>query len=546
MSAAVQVLSRERLFLLLLLAAPLGLWVLIFVAVPPTAQEFPLNDDWAYSKGLFAFARGEGIHYYRQPSMPLLGQWILAVPFVRLVGESHVALRLVTIALSLVGVCAFYDLLRREAGRPPDDASFTTAAFVFNPLYFLLSGTFMSDVPSLALSLASLASYARALRGGRLAWLAAGVALAILAVVNRQNAIVTPLVFGLLLARDKVLRRRGPWILGALLPIVCGVLVNTWFGARSDAVPLSVSVPAASQVLVLGFTGTLYLGLAALPILAFRPGIGSWWWFLIALVFMLDGVATCFMVGNELFPAHAFHGGLFPYLENMITPWGTLESGNYVVGDRPLMIGRTAQVVITAVGCVAGAELVERTVARLRGGALATPLLLFSALHVLILLVSPTLYDRYLIVLVPGALAVASGIPLRVRWKAGLVVLVLFAAVAAGLMHDWFAWNSARWELGRRALARGMPVDAIEGGLEWDSWYAPGPVASKGGPQPAPRGFTLAFNRGRFPHISGRYALAFSQPKNAEVLDSQPYRLWLVPGQWDFLLVGQLGGGDVK
>jgi len=68
------------------------LWVLLFIILPPGRQEFPLNDDWAFSKGVFEFARGEGLHYQGWASMPLLGQWLWAFPFVRLLGESHVAL----------------------------------------------------------------------------------------------------------------------------------------------------------------------------------------------------------------------------------------------------------------------------------------------------------------------------------------------------------------------------------------------------------------------------------------------------------------------
>src|SRR5207248_358482 len=140
-------------------------WIVIFADLPPHRQEFPLNDDWAYSRGVFGLARGEGIHYWGQPSMPQLGQWLWALPFVWLLGESHVGLRLSTLLLSGLGVLAFYELLRGEAGLPRPRAAFTAAALAVNPLWFVLSGTFMTDVPALALSLIALALYARALRG---------------------------------------------------------------------------------------------------------------------------------------------------------------------------------------------------------------------------------------------------------------------------------------------------------------------------------------------------------------------------------------------
>ncbi len=141
----------------------------------------------------------------------------------------------------------------------------------------------------------------------------------------------------------------------------------------------------------------------------------------------------------------------------------------------------------------------------------------------------------------PGALALAAGTPIRSRWPLGLGALALFAACTVAWTHDWYAWNSARWALGHRALARGISVDDIEGGFEWDSWYTTGPVVAS--ESEAPRwpssGLTLPFNHWRHPHITGRYALSFSEVPETVVLDSQPYRLWLVPGGGRFLLLKQ-------
>jgi hypothetical protein len=78
-------------------------------SVPPGQQQFPRNDDWAYSKGAFTSARGEGIHYYGQPSMPLLEPRLLTYPVIRAAGESQVALRLGVVVLPAVGVLAYFE-----------------------------------------------------------------------------------------------------------------------------------------------------------------------------------------------------------------------------------------------------------------------------------------------------------------------------------------------------------------------------------------------------------------------------------------------------
>jgi hypothetical protein len=306
-------------------------------------------------------------------------------------------------------------------------------------------------------------------------------------------------------------------------------------------VPLAPRVPSVHSVFLLCYSVCTYMGLTILPLLALRPGFASRNRYLAALIVMLDGLVVWIALGDLFFPRRSYLGGLFPYLSHMITLWGALGDGFSGIGVRPLMMGRGVQALLTILACAGGAALMDRAIARIRAGFLINPLVLLAALHALILLVSPVLFDRYLIVLMPGALALTAGTAIRARRPLGLGVLALSAACSVGLTHDWFAWNSARWELGRRALARGISVDDIEGGFEWDSWYAPGPVVASESERPhwPALGLTLPFNHWRHPHITGRYALAFSQVRGTIVLDSQPYRLWLVPGEWRFLLLEQ-------
>src|SRR5262249_18802398 len=143
------------------IAASAASWGLIFWLFPPNDQDFPLHDDWAFAKSAFAFAAGQGIHYYDWSSMPQLGQWIWAWPFIKLFGPSFVSLRVSTIVLSWFGLIALYDILRRE-GSLPWLASFVTATVAFNPVFFALQGSFMTDVPALSFVLIALAFFGHA------------------------------------------------------------------------------------------------------------------------------------------------------------------------------------------------------------------------------------------------------------------------------------------------------------------------------------------------------------------------------------------------
>src|SRR5271165_6869625 len=86
------------------LLASAAAWALLFATVP--RQDFPLDDDWVYARGMFRFAAFAGLDYVHWASMPELGQWLWACPFVWIGGANHVSLRASTILLSWFGLWA--------------------------------------------------------------------------------------------------------------------------------------------------------------------------------------------------------------------------------------------------------------------------------------------------------------------------------------------------------------------------------------------------------------------------------------------------------
>jgi hypothetical protein len=508
--------------------------------------------------------------------MPQLGIWLWATPFLWLAGNSFFALRLATIALSCLGLWAFYDLLR-QAQVPAQRAALAAAALAFNPLFFLLQGTFMTDVPTISLALIALALYGRAFRallpspswrgvGGEGAlttachpissslWLVSASCVAVLATISRQNMLVVPIVAAILLCREQHLRTSLACWISVILPLAAGVFTYAWFNARQDIVPVSIVLLPPDRVLMLPYTLLLLAGMSASPLLLLNCGIASWKTFRDAMIFLAANAAYWWFLD----PSLSDMGDLFPYTPSgtLLTAWGPFAS---VWGDFPLFMDRWLRAALTVLGCFAGAVLIARVLA-LRQFPIFSPLVLFSLLQVPFLLVAPDIWDRYLLVLIPSFLALAvwpvgsverNGTRrLTLQAVAALAALLLLAVLAVGLMHDWLAWNSARWQLGRRALDHVGPLD-IEGGLEWDGWYDL-QLSEQGrrrsweelfgrsvqrGPG-APGSLTLPQTRVWFPGVRGRLALSFSQEPNTVLMDEEPYRLWLLPGKLAFLLLG--------
>lgn len=572
--------ARAVLPFLIVLLASAATWALLFALVPPGAQDFPLIDDWAFARGAFQFARGEGIHYLHWASMPLVGQWLWAAPWVWAFGDDPVALRISTIVLSWLGLWGFFDLLRQHGISAPH-AALTTAALAFFPLFFLLSGTFMSDVPALSFALAGLALYGRSLKSGRFVTLVGAAAVTLLAVTTRQNTLAVPATAAAFLASNQRLRFNARRWLGVLVPAAVGVAAHVWFKGREDVRPLPAEIPSAQVVLALGLAVAQMAGLAALPLFAADPRLGAPKAFVIALAVLVPLSVYWWRCA-----AFVVYCGPFPTVDGIITPYGVYNAAQYP-GQRPVLLDEMTRVALTGLACLGGAWLVARMVdwaagwhavawakgqtergkgqrkevrqfeslagltppARAEGeaaellcetGRVGSGMLIVFALLQAPFIVAPVwIYDRYLLFILPAALslAVPPGPRLRWGWARGLGALAVVAGISIALMHDWLSWNAARWALGERAVAeRHIEPFDIDGGLEWNGWHAPD-ARPEPGPGDGGAGLAIGWTRAYFPNVTGRYALSFSELRGGTVIDREPYSQWLLPGAHWFLLV---------
>jgi hypothetical protein len=501
-------------------------WALLLWSIP--AQNFPLGDDWAFSRGVFWWAQGKGIHYSNWAAMPQLGQWIWALPFVFALGPSHVGLRLSTVLLAWLGLWSFYLLLCR-GGMTPGRAAFATATLAFNPLFFLLGGTFMTDVPALSFALVALNGYCLALARKNIALFAGATLVAVLAALTRQSAVTAALTGAVPLARCPDLRRQVPWWVLVSVPIFAGVAGHFWLQSRTDISPYQPPWIGVELCFRQTFAMWHWAGLSAIPILLFRPNVGRQEWFAGALMLMLCGMGYCWYVDNKYFDK------LFPYTAGLFDTCGVFVS-KMQVGDCPVLMNLPVRFVLSVLGCLGGAALAGRLAAMTGGRALQVPFLVFGALQIPLIFVGFGPFDRYFLPIMPVALAIADFAPERSenRWLPGLAGLLVLAVISIGLMHDWLSWNQARWMLGQRALDKDWKPTEIEGGLEWNGWYSP---------EVRPHSFEgqhrmwLPFTAQVFPHVLGRVALSFSPIKGTRILDQEPYTLWLLARKQHFYLL---------
>jgi len=159
----------------------------VFVLLVNPSGEFPLNDDWSYTRSAFRLGTGQGMHLDEWVAPSLVGQALYGGLLVGLLGPSFLALRLSTLLLSCATACLLWSILRHLDVRE-ETAWVAVLGWIFNPIYFNLSFTYMTEVPFLFFIALSIALFARHLRTRR-QWLLIGCSAALgYAFLIRQTA----------------------------------------------------------------------------------------------------------------------------------------------------------------------------------------------------------------------------------------------------------------------------------------------------------------------------------------------------------------------
>ena len=166
---------------MLLLAS---IWVASLFVVNPLG-DFPLNDDWSFGLAVKHLLQTGDFRPTGFTSMPLVTQTLWGALFCLPGGFSFNALRFSTLVLSLCSLLVVYLLVRRVH---PSRllAAIAALTVAFNPIYFALSNTFMTDVPFTALLLAAAFFFSRCLQSGSDFDLLCGLACALAATLCRQ------------------------------------------------------------------------------------------------------------------------------------------------------------------------------------------------------------------------------------------------------------------------------------------------------------------------------------------------------------------------
>ncbi len=472
--------TRDVVLLVLLFAAAMLL-------VDPRG-DFPLDDDWDFALATWAFAQTGHFHFTPFTAASAYLQVVWGALWTLLFGQSFNVLRASTLVLAAATIVIFHALLRRLP-LTRGERFLAAAALIFHPIFFWSSATYMTHIPYVFLSVAAMAAFVRgiedpcgtgsqpvrgraaaALRGAdglrtRPTWIALGSLAVAASIFVRQTGVVSAVapVVVLLMRREKKLAAiaAAPLLLfAAAYP----ALVHGEFGYHSLATRgAGVQVAAnAGRYLFDDFSSAAIFMIPLVALAAKR--IRRWW--LAASVAALFAARALLFIGvgfaipqwNPFLTSEQLFGNVFVNLG--LGPLTLFDT--HVLGyPAPVHLVYGARFALTVLAAVGGGIVVALLIENWKNLgtiqiAAATLLLAFSAVW----------FDRYTL---DAAWPLAFVLPLVARgarkWMA-VALLVGIALFDIWAVRDYFRWNRARNEAWAHLIARGVPAEAINGGVE--------------------------------------------------------------------------------
>jgi hypothetical protein len=499
------------------------LWLLSILLVNPMG-DFPLNDDWAYALSVKHWQDTGIFKLFDWGEMSLVAHVLWGYSFTSVFGFSFTVLRISTLIFSLLGLFGIFELVKHLKGSS-QLALIAALLTLFNPIYFSLSFSYMTDVPFMVLMLWSFLFFLKFDQTQKRNFFVLAILLCIWALLIRQLALVLPVAWFF----ARLLSRKKGWGL-TLFPITA--LLFSYFaytygmkyfdllqGRYNDKLGLIIRTISEPDFKLIRnvpgyfFVVIAYLGFLLAPIHFFKfKKTTKWLSFASFYTIAITGLLI-------------FWDKTIPCLDNVWIDFGVGPTtlfdfyGNFTSSPDP-KAPALFWILITAVGVFCSFVWFDKL--KLLFLDWKSKKLNFQnafALASIVIYVSPFLlvgiYDRYLICLIPFVLVLLLD---KLNSKTmfsrfSFVFIGLLAVFSIFATHDYLSWNRVRWTVLNDLKETGVPLYQIQGGAEFSTWNM--------------------FDENDlewYKKISGEYKLTFSPQENHSVISQHTYSRWM-PGE---------------
>jgi 4-amino-4-deoxy-L-arabinose transferase-like glycosyltransferase len=494
-------------------AAVLFLFWCIGIFIANTSGNFPVNDDWSYSKTVKIFIETGNYELTGWAVVPMLTQILCGSLWCLIFGFSFEVLRFSTIVLSIVGLFFVYQIYN-EATKKITPKLIAMSIIAFNPIFFLLSNTFMTDIPYFVFSVISIYLCIMYFQNKKPNYLFLAMLFSLGATFIRQIGILIPISFAItvFLDRKKTFSKRIlPFFYVALilsLLVLFQNLIRTvaefpfFQNERMNKLVSTIGLKNGYGFLFFiknSFALLVYLGLFISPFLVYYYKDMIWVFSekrrkkFFLLIVSLSVIITFYLVTiKKILPLREgvlFYYGLGP---------ATLKDVDILGLPHINVIPQQVWIILTFVGIVSFillfACLFKSIWNRYKSYQFEEPGILFMIINIVLMFITLSLmdfYERYLLLFIPLLLFVVLkliGVNERKNnylRAAAVFYLILIMTFSVLSTHDYFDWNRSRWKA-LDYLKKELKISEsnIDGGFEFNGWngcninYKPKPPLS--------------------------------------------------------------------
>jgi 4-amino-4-deoxy-L-arabinose transferase-like glycosyltransferase len=488
----------------------LAIWLILEIIGNPIGN-FPLNDDWNYARS---------VKILLEESRLAITTWSLAASLTHILigylsclifGFSFEHLRFAVLITSLIGhVVLFYWLISINQNKIIAFIAICTLAF--NPIYFILANTFMTDVPFVTLAISTIYLLSSQLHkmgtnnnaNHFIQQTIFCTVFTTLTCLSRQIGIVIPIAYLFALIKHRSLKGKPLRVqIISILPLVIPILAIAAFQFWLAKTTFSLSYATETHYLMNKFSlgagaiilefltniirALVYCGLffiPALPILL--PAFISQLERKQKLFFIALSTEMTILISLGLI----FRNSLMPLADNVLFNFGLgpiLVGGNILPPNWPIAPIWFWQIVTFTSTC-AGTILVSMIVLTCMSNKKQKNISLYFYLAILFLFLTVIFvrgfFDRYLIFVIPLLFAIfnclipadyniANSLMKKLNIGLSIIFILLFASFSAFATRDYFVFSRARWQaLNYLTNTLKISPEIIDGGLEFNGWHS--------------------------------------------------------------------------
>lgn len=442
-------------------------------------REFPLDDDWCCFVSVRHLLHDHALRLLDLVSPTYVAHVSWGALFASVFGLSFGVLRVSTLILAAAGLAVYARVAERKDGPVALSPVFVLMA---NPLFYVLSFTYMTDVPLVVWSIIALALYLKAEEEGRDGLLLAGSLAASWAYLIRQTGLFLPVAaVAFLLLRSRLNARRAALV---VIPPLLTMAAHRWWFLNVHGVTWAYEVYVRHGTFAhLSRPGEfLWDAYARCATALLTAGLFTSPWALAAAPRerpRAPELGLALLLAAVFFPLIRVHG-FFPYLPHVMWAGGLGTTSLFDPGAKAAGVLGSPWFA-RAMTFAGAASLWVWTVRRreLREAAKAPVVQLFGLAGLLMFgssLLGAKYFDRYLLPLLPAAYLWTSRAaeriqgPRRAPWAASAASVLLLLWSMAGTA-DYLAWSQAAWRAGVAVTGSGEPRESFFDGLEWNGLH---------------------------------------------------------------------------